>query len=113
MTEAPKGRLARTDEFMKIEEGLEEHLSDLRKRGIFTHVNSIIKTKDEIEAGNLLLLDMTEDGVILFDRDDFMENILRKWREKLRHLGAKRIWKGNSWYWLLKPDLTEGEKIEL
>lgn len=110
---APKSRLARTEEFLKIEESLENYLSDLRKKGINTFINSVIKTEEEIRAGSLLLLDMTEDALILFDRDSFMENVLKSLGRKLEKYGAKRIWRGDSWYWLLKFDPSKGEMIEL
>lgn len=34
-------------------------------------------------------------------------------RARLSQLGARRIWRGNAWYWELKPDLKPGEVFAL
>jgi hypothetical protein len=31
----------------------------------------------------------------------------------LAHLGARRVWLGNAWYWDLKPDYRPGDVFEL
>jgi hypothetical protein len=31
----------------------------------------------------------------------------------LEQLGARRIWRGNAWFWDLKPDYRPGEVFEL
>jgi hypothetical protein len=60
-----------------------------------------------------LLLDVTEDGVILHD-DGLMRRKLTELREKLRALGSKRVWtRTGKWYWVLKPDLKPGEIIKI
>jgi len=56
---------------------------------------------------------MTEDAKILYDKDNFFRKILEELKEKLKKLSSKRIWRGNAWYWILKPDLKPGEIIEL
>jgi hypothetical protein len=56
---------------------------------------------------------MVEDASILFDRNGFFSKILDRLRARLKELGAKRVWKGNIWYWVLKPDYKPGEVIEL
>ena len=34
-------------------------------------------------------------------------------KHRLQMLGARRIWRGNAWYWELKPDLKPGEVFTL
>ncbi len=109
----PKGRGKRIREFLQIEEKLEEHLRNLEKSGIYTYISPILKTPEEVKAGSLLFLDLVEDSKILYDRDNFFKNKLEELRDKLKKWGAKRIWLGNAWYWILKPDLKPGETIEL
>jgi hypothetical protein len=58
-------------------------------------------------------LDMTEEAIILYDRDGFFAGILERLRKKLRELGAQRKRKGKVWYWDLKPDYKPGEVIDL
>jgi hypothetical protein len=56
---------------------------------------------------------MTDDARILYDRGDFLRRELQKFSQKLKKLGAQRVWQGNAWYWDLKSDYKRGEIIEL
>lgn len=109
----PKGRIRRIAEFMEIEKKLEPTLTSLRKDGINTELSPILKTPEEAEAGSPLFLDMVEDARLLYDRDGFFSKILNQLRQRLIKLGARRIWKGDFWYWELKPDYKPGEEFEL
>jgi hypothetical protein len=59
------------------------------------------------------MLDMVEDALILHDRQGFMKRRLTRLEERLKVLGARRIWRGNAWFWDLKPDYRPGEVFEL
>ena len=50
---------------------------------------------------------------MLYDKDMFFETILERLRKMLKELGAKRIWVGDKWYWMLKPDIRFGEVVEI
>lgn len=57
---------------------------------------------------------MTQGAVILFDKDNLMRRTLERLGEKLRALGAKRIFlEDGSWCWDFKPDIKRGEVVEL
>ena len=56
---------------------------------------------------------MLDDSKILFERDGFFRQEMSSLRERLARLGAKRIWKGNAWYWDLKPDYICGEEFQI
>lgn len=88
-------------------------MKSLQKEGINTAISAIIKSPEEVEKGSPLFLDMVEDARILLDEDGFFSVILEKLKGRLKALGAKRIWKGNAWYWVLKPDFKAGEVFEL
>lgn len=60
-----------------------------------------------------LYLDMTEDAQLLYDRDAFFAGILDRVRTSLKRLGSRRIRKGKTWYWDLKPDFKRGDVIEM
>lgn len=61
-----------------------------------------------------LMLDMTEDSVILFDRDDIFLKEIENIKERMRVLGSKRVFLENgSWYWILKPDIKWGEIVKI
>lgn len=56
-------------------------------------------------------MDMTEDAIILYDRDGFFRKVLEKTRKRLKELGFERVWLSEkSWYWR-KRDYKLGEVI--
>jgi hypothetical protein len=76
-------------------------------------LSPVFKTPAELTQGSLLLLDMTEDAVILYDPQAFLKQTLARFAARLRSLGARRIWRGNAWFWDLKPSFQPGDVIEL
>lgn len=61
-----------------------------------------------------ILLDIVDDGIILFDKGNILKTELELLRNTLRLLGSKKIMLENgSWYWDLKPDWKPGEVIKL
>jgi predicted nucleotidyltransferase len=110
----PRGRMKRVAEFERVEVKMESLLESLRKETqINTYISPILKTPEEAERGTPLFIDMVHDARVLFDREGFFEKILERLKNRLKTLGAKRIWKGNAWYWVLKPDYKPGEIFEL
>jgi len=109
----PKGRMKRVAQFLTVEDRIETFLESLQKEGMNTYISPVFKTPEEAEMGSPLFLDMVEDASILFDRNGFFSKVLERLRNRLKELGSKRVWKGNAWYWVLKPDYKPGEVIEL
>lgn len=109
----PLGRMKRVEEFSSIEKKLEPLIESMKKEGLHTFISAIFKTPEEAMQGSPLFLDLIEDAVILFDRDGFFAGILERFRKRLQELGARRIWKGDWWYWELKPDYKPGEIFEI
>jgi hypothetical protein len=109
----PQGRIKRIREFEDVEEKLEPLLRSLREEGINTYISALIKTPEEVEQGSPILLDMVEDARILHDRKDFFQKRLQTLKKRLKELGARRVWRGNAWYWILKPDYKPGEVFEI
>lgn len=70
--------------------------------------------REEVLRLPTLLLDLTEDGIVLYDEESFLERTLTRLKARLSELNAKRVFIGeDSWYWDLKPDYKFGEVIEL
>ena len=109
----PSGRMRRMAEFEEVERQMTPLLSSLSQRGIATSLSPILKTPAEVERGGAIYLDMVEDVRLLYDREDFFKRFLNRLRHRLSELGAHRIWRGNAWYWDLKPDFKPGEVFEL
>lgn len=108
--ELPRGRLKRVAEFEPVEEELEKLLKKLGRLG---EVSVVFKTPQEALLGSPLFLDMVEDARILFDHEGFFQEVLHRLRIRLKELGSRRIWKGDAWYWDLKPDFSPGEVFEI
>jgi predicted nucleotidyltransferase len=109
----PKGRMKRVAQFSVVEERIAPYMESLKKEGIDTFISAIFKTPQEAELGSPLFLDMVEDAHILYDKNVFFAKRLERLRKRLKELGAKRVWRGNIWHWVLKPDYQPGEVIEL
>lgn len=109
----PRGRMARVAEFSPVEEAVAESMERAARAGINTILSPVFKTPEEVQYGSPLFLDMTDQAWILFDRDDFLADYLTDLKARLNAMGAKRVYRGGGYYWLLKPDLQPGEEIKL
>jgi len=63
--------------------------------------------------GSFLFLDMIEDAVILYDRNNFFRNYLSELKGKLKKYGAKKIYKKGGYYWILKNKIDIKKGVEL
>jgi hypothetical protein len=108
----PRGRTARVEEFLPVEARIESWLS-ATSAGEPVTLSPVFKTPAEVEAGSPLFLDMIDDARLLHDPDGFFQQSLDNFRRRLDVLGARRIWRGNAWYWEIKPDLKPGEVFTL
>jgi predicted nucleotidyltransferase len=108
----PRGRFARLDEFVPVEARLERSLRGSRAEPAIA-LSPVFKTPDEVLAGSPLFLDMVDDARILHDPTGFLGQAFGRLRARLAELGARRVWRGNAWYWELKPDLRPGEVFTL
>jgi predicted nucleotidyltransferase len=109
----PDGRLQRMAEFRSVEMVLAPHMAEARAVGLMSELSPVIKTPSEVLQGSPLFLDMVEDARLLYDRAGFLRSALDQFKARLDRLGARRIWRGNAWFWDLKPDYKPGEVIEL
>ena len=109
----PEGRIARARDFQAVEAAVAPVLVELRAEGLAPELSPVFKTPREVGQGSPLFLDMVEDARILCDRDAFLASALRALRARLNRLGARRVWRGDAWFWDLKPDYRPGEVLEL
>jgi predicted nucleotidyltransferase len=105
----PRGRLPRVQQFLPVEEALSARYPAFRT----LQLSPIFKTPAEVELGSPLFWDMTEDAILLYDRNGFLQNHLEGVKRRLRELKARRVFKDNAWYWILKGDYKPGEVFEL
>jgi len=109
----PTGHFARKRLLAGADAAFQSDLSDAEARGVEPRLARIVRTPEEAARVRPLYLDMTEDAVILHDKDGFFSTVLDRVRASLRRLGSKRVWLENGWYWDLKPDFKAGEIIEV
>ncbi len=109
----PDGRIARVQEFEAVERALAEPLRAARGCGVNTSLSPVLKTPAEVAQGSPLLFDVPDDARILMDRDGFLRASLDALSQRLAALGARRVWRGNAWFWDLKPDYRPGEVFKL
>jgi len=110
----PDGRAKRVIEFIEnIEKKVEKDVKKLRKKEIFTELSPIIKKPEEIKTGSFLFLDMIEDAIIYYDKNEFFRNYLNTLKEKLKRYGAKKIYKKGGYYWVIKENFNIKEGIEI
>lgn len=113
MDNLPPGRYERLQVFETLEAQMAPVLEEASLQDVHTVVNPIIKTPGEVLEGSPVFLDMVEDLVILLDREGFLEGYMKSLKRRLEKMGARRIWRGNSWHWFLKPDYKPGEVFRL
>jgi predicted nucleotidyltransferase len=101
------GRLNRMDDFRPAEESI------LTRMGDRVELSPIFKTPQEVRAGSPLFWDMTEEVIILFDRDRFLQEALQQVKRRLEAPGTRRVKRGSAWYWILKKDYRPGEVFEI
>lgn len=74
----------------------------------------VLLTEEEARAARPFYLDMTEEAVILYDKEGFFLSVLDNLRKTLTKLGAKRVRDAKGYpYWILKETCAFGEAIEL
>jgi hypothetical protein len=104
----------RIDEFMKLDAVIRktpEYISAKAER--FPHkIEPIILTLEEFKEHPPLLLDLTTDSIVLYEKEQSYTKEMDKLRKRLRELGAKKvILEDGRWYWILKPGLKKGEVV--
>ena len=85
----------------------------LRERKLPTTISDILLTPEEISRHPPIILDLTVEGKMLFDRENFLSNELERVKERLKELGARRVKSKSGWYWILKPGAKLGEVIKI
>ncbi|QIW22759.1 nucleotidyltransferase domain-containing protein [Sulfolobus sp. S-194] len=108
----PKTLTERIMLFEKVENKLESEIEGLMNEGYYVAFSPIMKTPEEAIRFSPLYMDMTEDAVILYDKDNFFRKILEETKQKLQKLGFERVWLSKKkWYWR-KKDYKPGEIID-
>lgn len=106
----------RLDEFFELSKRLKgsKVYQEAREKRLPHHVQPVILSIDELREHPSLLLDLTTDALILFDKDRIFQEEIEQVKRRLEELGARKVLLGrNRWYWILKPDLKKGETVTI
>ena len=87
---------------------------NLEAEGFTPEPFPVFLSEEELAGNPQVLLDVTEEGIILLDRGRIFRRRLDHIRRRLKELGSKRIFlPDGTWYWDLKPDWKPGEEFKL
>lgn len=105
----------RTRETSYIHENLKksEGYLSLRKLGISGLIADIFLTPQEVKAHPPILLDIVDDGVIIYDKGFFLARELDSLKEALRRLNARKVSGSKGHYWVIKPNIKPGEVVKI
>lgn len=106
LRDKPRGRFACWSTFAPVE-------TALAQQGIAVDLSPVFRSPEELQRGFPLMLDMTQDAVILYDPHRVLAHALDRLRQRLTELGARRVPYKGSWYWDLHPEAAPGEVVDL
>ncbi len=106
---------SRIKELRKAKREIEESLEYLEslKAGYWPIIQNYPLSIEEAKKFNRIYLDAVIDGIILYDKNNFLAQLLQSLRKRLEGMGSIRITLPNrKFYWILK-DVKAGEVITL
>jgi len=68
-------------------------------------INVLLYDLNEALQTQVVFLDMSQEGILLFDHNHLMERHLSRVNHALKTLDARRIPYKRGHYWVLKPDI--------
>lgn len=93
---------------------MEEASLTLRKQGLSPYPSPLFRTEEALRRNPLILLDVLDHGILLYDQRGQLRALLERFSEVLKELGTrKRVLEDGSWAWELKPDWRPGEVVEI
>ncbi len=96
-----------------VEDILKPFFECLKRYGLNPVLSPIVLDKVMASKTRPLYLDMVFDARMLYDREDFMKNVLDRVKKKLEEYGAERIRIGRKWVIVIKKEYRFGEVIEI
>jgi|YelNatPaOPRAMG01_1025707.scaffolds.fasta_scaffold36037_4 predicted nucleotidyltransferase len=80
----------------------------------YPYFSYLIFSLKEASANRNIYLDISEDGIILYDPTGFFKEKMKTFKARIGELGSKKIvLEDGRWYWDVKPGLEFGETFEL
>jgi predicted nucleotidyltransferase len=77
-------------------------------------LSTVFMSRSEADNTPYLLLDVVDEGIVLFDPEGYFTHTRKRILKCLKRLGAQRYFlEDGTWYWNLKPDARLNELITI
>ncbi len=104
-------RSQRLDEIFAHLRILDEERLRLLDNGIATDASIYPVSREEAVRFHSLHLDLSKEGIVLYDPTGFLSMAWARLRVWLDRKGAERVQMGETWYWRLDPGLEVGSRV--
>ncbi len=101
----------RLEELYESVAPIEDERRFLYRNELFTDVSFFPLSRDEASRFLPIYLDIIDEGVIVFDKEGFLEKVLSQCRSLVRKAGGQKVVKNGRWFWRLDPKMPIGEEI--
>ena len=79
--------------YENVEKKIENEIKNYEKYNINTYISPIIRSKEEVKYGSPLYIEMILGVKIIYDKDNFFKNYLKRLENKLNKLkSSKKKW---------------------
>lgn len=100
---------------IKSSKSIDELIVNLwRRKGVYADFDILLLDEEEASRTHPFYIDMTEDRIMIFDRNGLISKKLKEVRKRLKSIGAVKVEEADgSWYWILtpKPELVKGLEL--
>ncbi len=102
---------SRVDEAISSLMGLEEERLRLSRVGITADVSIRPVGREEARSFYSLHLDLSREGIVLYDPSEFLAETWSRMRTWLGKRGAERVETEKGWFWRLDPEMEIGSRV--
>jgi predicted nucleotidyltransferase len=91
-----------------------ERLKLRRKKRLYPLIDPILLMPSEAERIQPFYLDLLDNSIIVYDKDEFVQWVLNDLRARLKALDTIKVKSpSSSWYWIIKPSAGFGKVIRV
>ncbi len=101
----------RLQELYESISGIENERKLLSASGHFADISLFPLSPSESASFLPIYLDIIDEGVIIYDKANFLENVLTRCRSMLTEAGAEKVSTRHGWFWRVNPNMLVGEAI--
>jgi len=76
--------------YENVEKKIENEIKNYEKYNINTYISPIIRSKEEVKYGSPLYIEMILGVKIIYDKDNFFKNYLKRLENKLNKLKSSK-----------------------